>query len=377
MKRRDTGMLPNMRIAVDANPAARTLRTGTERYTVEILTALGAQDSDHQYVLFADQPVPPADLLLPANFEWRYLPRVRAWSHRALGPAASRVGASLLFVPAHVLPVTYRGRSVVTVHDVGHRSLPGAYRRSAWWYLEVTTRWAVRFADRLIAPSRSTRDDLMRLYGVPAARIACIPEGVATDARPAEAPAVAEAQQRYGLSPPYFLFVGTLHPRKNLDFLARAFDHAFAPGPTAFLALAGHPGDDADRLDRHAGVRRLGYVPRADLLALLTGARALVLPSHHEGFGLTALEALACGTPVVAASAGALSEVVGAGGILLAPDDLAGWSAALRKLHADDSLRPQLAAFGAAELQRFSWSRAAAALLAVFGEVAHRPAASR
>ncbi len=358
-----------MRIAVDANPAARALRTGTETYTIEILKALAHRDASSEYLLFANQPRPPPDLRLPANFAWNYLAPRRAWSHRALGPAATRARPDLLFIPAHVLPATYHGRSVVTVHDVGHRHVRRAYRWTAWLYLEASTRWAARFATRLIAVSESTGRDLIQLYGVPARRVTVVPEGVPEDATAVPPVAIQRVAVRYALGHPYFLFIGSLHPRKNLEFLARAFDRAFAAGPGTLLALAGQPVAGAERLDRVAGIRRLGYVPRADLLPLLAGARALVLPSHFEGFGLPGIEAMACGTPVLASRAGALPDTIGDAGVLLAADDLEGWIDALRSLRGDDGLRARLSDRGRRRAARFNWDHAAQALLEVFAQV--------
>jgi glycosyltransferase involved in cell wall biosynthesis len=121
----------------------------------------------------------------------------------------------------------------------------------------------------------------------------------------------------------------------------------------------------------------LGYVPRADLVALLTGAVALVLPSHHEGFALPAAEAMACGTPVLAARVGALPEVLGSAGLLLPPRDLAAWSAALRSILEDASLRRRLRDAGLRRAGDFDWGRAAAATLQVFRDACQTPAASR
>ncbi len=355
-----------MRIAVDARPAARAVRTGTETYALEVLKALARHDSRNEYVLFADQPLPPAELLLPTNFAWHYLRPQWAWSHRTLGTSATRTRPDLLFVPAHVLPLTYRGRSALTVHDVGHRHVRRAYPLPTWLYLEASTRWAVRFATRLIAVSESTRRDLIRLYGADPRRVATVPEGVGTDARSAAAHEVERTAARYGLAQPYFLFVGTLHARKNLDFLARAFERAFRHGPAVTLALAGQPRPGAEQLERYRGVRRLGYVPRPDLPALLTGARALVLPSLFEGFGLTALEAMACGTPVLAATTGALPEIVDEAGILLPPDDLEAWVQALQRLAAEPQLCAQLGERGRRRAGQFSWDASASRLVELF-----------
>jgi glycosyltransferase involved in cell wall biosynthesis len=365
-----------MRIAVDANPLTRAVRTGTEMYTLELLRALARQDSSNDYALYASTPAPPSDLHLPPNFAWHYLAPARAWSHRRLGPALKRARPELLFIPAHVLPLGYRGRSVVTVHDVGHRRVPRAYRPSTWLYLEASTRWAARVATRLIAVSVSTSDDLQRTYRVAARRITVIPEGVAPGTEPAPASTVRAVTTRYGLTEPYFLFVGTLQPRKNLDFLAQSFARVFSAGPP-WLALAGQATPAAGALDRYAAVRRLGYVPRADLVALLTGAVALVLPSHHEGFALPAVEAMACGTPVLAARVGALPDVLGAAGLLLPPRDLEAWSGALRSVREDAALRRRLIDAGLRRAGDFDWSRAAAATLEVFRDAAQAPAASR
>jgi glycosyltransferase involved in cell wall biosynthesis len=265
-----------------------------------------------------------------------------------------------------VLPLALALRSVVTIHDVGHRHEPRSYSRAARWYLEATTRYAARRANRLIAVSQSTADDLTRFYGVPGGRIAVIHSGVDARMRPQDPSRVAEVLQRLEIGGAYFLYVGRDHPRKNLTMLRRAFDDARRRGLEAELILAG-PGHDA----ASAGTARaLPYVAAEDLPALYAGAIALTLPSRFEGFGFPALEAMACGTAVIASTAGALPEIVGTAGILLSPDDAGAWSQAMLELASDGALQRRLIASGRARSAEFSWSNSAGKTWRVLDAVA-------
>jgi glycosyltransferase involved in cell wall biosynthesis len=262
---------------------------------------------------------------------------------------------------------------VVTVHDLGHRREPRAYSRTGWLYLELTTRYAARRATRLIAVSRSTADDLQRLYRVPGERITVIPSGIDARMRPQSPAAVAAATDRLGLQEPYFLFVGRNHPRKNLDMLRRAFFDARARGLHATLVLAG-PGHDRSVVSD--GVLAVDYVPADELPALYAGALALVMPSRFEGFGFPALEAMRCGTAVIASTAGALPEMVGTAGVLLSPDDPGAWSQAMLELASDAALQGRLIAAGEARSAGFTWDAAAAKTWRVL-ERAAQPATDR
>ena len=257
---------------------------------------------------------------------------------------------------------------MVTIHDIGHRREPQSYSRSARWYLEATTRYAARRAERLIAVSKSTADDLARFYHVPGGRITVVHSGVDPRMRPQDPAKVAEVLERLGIGGAYFLYVGRNHPRKNLAMLRRAFDEARRRGLEAELVLAG-PGHQEES---SGAVRVLAYVPADDLPALYAGAIALTLPSRFEGFGFPALEAMRCGTAVIGSTAGALPEIIGTAGILLNPDDAGAWSQAMLELARDPALQRRLIAAGTARSADFSWEAAAAKTWEVLDIVARK-----
>ncbi|HMA33064.1 MAG TPA: glycosyltransferase family 1 protein, partial [Chloroflexia bacterium] len=289
----------------------------------------------------------------------------------------------VLFVPAHVVPLVHPRRTVVTIHDLGYLYYPAAHTRASRWYLHWSTLYSARAARRIIAVSAATAQDLRARYRVPAAKIRVVLHGVdPAFRRVTDLQAVTAVTTRYDLAgpAPYLLFVGTLQPRKNLDLLIEAFarllaDWDAAAGPAPQLALGGKKGwlydtlfAQVERLGLAGTVRFLGYIPDADLPALISGATAVTLPSLYEGFGLPALEALACGTPLLAADASSLPEVTGEAALLIDPRNREAWTTGLRRVLADPGLRADLSRRGPARAAQFTWARTAAETLRVLLE---------
>ena len=219
----------------------------------------------------------------------------------------------------------------------------------------------------MIAISQATKDDLVAHYGVPKEKIPVVYHGVEPRFRPTPDPAV---PARYGLPSRYFLYLGTLQPRKNLERLLQAY--AQLSGDVPALVLAGAKGWYFERIAAAIAALGLGervflpgYVPDEDVPALLTGALALVFPSLYEGFGLPVLEAMACGTPVVTANTSSLPEVVGEAGLLVDPLRVDEIAAAMQRLLADEALRAELSRRGLERAGLFSWDRCARETLAV------------
>jgi len=354
-------------VGIDGTPTLRAVATGTEVYARRIIEALAVTRGPRTLRIYANAIDAPD--WLPAGIEWRGIPFPRLWTHWRLRQALRRDRPDVTFIPSHVLPVALGLRSVVTIHDLGHRREPRSYSRAAWWYLEATTRYAARRANRLIAVSQSTADDLMRFYGVPGGRIAVVHSGVDPRMRPQDPSTVAAVTRGLGIGGPYFLYVGRNHPRKNLAMLRRAFIEAQRRGLTARLVLAG-PGHDPNTAG--SGVTVLPYVIPEALPALYAGAIALTLPSRFEGFGFPALEAMRCGTAVIASAVGALPEIVGTAGILLSPDDAGAWSQAMLELAHDPALQQRLIAAGTQRSAAFTWETSAEKTWRVLDSVAGR-----
>lgn len=369
-----------MQIGFDASRLAVDARTGTEQYTWELLAALGEIDQQNHYTLYCNQP--PATLPpLPSSFTLRSIPLRRAWSHGRLSLEMLRHTPDLLFVPAHALPLIPAPRSVVTIHDLGFLHHPEAHTRIQRLYYRIFTRLSARRATRIIAISEATRRDLQQFYGTPASKIDVIYHGVHPRFTPINDRALVDAaMQRYGIRAPYLLFVSTIQPRKNVARLIEAFARARAQlGATCplRLVLAGKRGWLTEQIERRARelgiddyVQFVGYVADEDLPALLTGALAYVVPSLYEGFGMTVLEAQACGTPVLASNVASLPEVVGDAGLLVDPRDVAAIAAGIEQLASDARLREELRDRGLAHVQGWTWQRTARATLAVLERAA-------
>lgn len=376
-----------MLIGIDASRAGRARRTGTERYSLEIIRHLLALPAagHHRWRLYSDAAPPTSLFALPgqsqAPYELCVLPARRGWTHRALADEIAARPPDVLFVPAHVLPFVLPPRrlppSVVTVHDLGHRRFPAAHTAAQRLYLELTARWHVRAATRLLCVSRATAADLAALYGAPAGKLAVAYEAAAP-CPPADAAHIHQAALRHGLTRPYALYIGTIQPRKNLARLVGAYARLYTQGDPGWdLALAGGSGWGSEPLHEIARwlnvaerVRFLGYVPDEELYPLLRGALFFAFPSLYEGFGLPVLEAQSCGVPVMTANNSSLPEVAGDAALLVEPTDIDAIADAMLRLSRDEELRQRLIAAGHRNVQRFSWSKAAAETLAVLEEAA-------
>ncbi len=364
-----------MIIGIDASRATRGQRTGTEAYAYHLIRALIPLATERGHTLrlyFNTAPAPDLFPIAP-HVEPAVIPLRRLWTHARLGHELRTRPPDVFFTPAHVIPVGVRVPSVATVHDLGYEQFPEAHPRRQLAYLRWSTRHNVRVARRVIADSRATAEDLIRLYGVAAGKIDVIYPGIDPGLRREDDPAViAAACARHGIRPPYLLYLGTLQPRKNLVRLVEAFAASGLHNEGYTLVLAGRAGWLAEPLLASIGGQppavggRLllpGYIADADKVALLSGAAALVFPSLYEGFGFPVLESQACGTPVVCANTSSLPEVAGDGALLVDPLDTTALAAALRRVLTGEA-RGELIARGYANLARFRWQSTAAAVLA-------------
>jgi glycosyltransferase involved in cell wall biosynthesis len=279
--------------------------------------------------------------------------------------------ADVVHTPTFLVPPRNGRPLVVTVLDLSFLRFP-EYHGGWWRTLAVQgLRRAVREADALIAISSHTADDLVHMTGVPSCRVHVVPLAADPRFRSVDDPAV---PAKYGIDSPFLLYVGTLEPRKNLTVLLKAF--ADLPEPGLKLVLAGAKGwmyqelfQTVDRLGLGSRVIFPGFVPDADLPALLNSAVAFVYPSEYEGFGLPVLEAMSCGAPVITTDVSSLPEVAGSAALLVPPRDAVALRAALERVVASQDLRNELRAKGIEQAGKFSWSRTAEATAAVYGQV--------
>lgn len=292
--------------------------------------------------------------------------------------AAYRLGADLLHIPYFAPPLFATLPVVVSILDLIPLLLPEYRGRAAVRaYMRLAVAGAAR-AKRVIAISQATADDLQRHLRIPGERITVTPLAAGAQYQPIDQTAArSEVARRYGIQQPYVYYVGGLDARKNVATLVRAYARLRRThGPEALLVIAGRargvdpllfPDLDAVIRAEHAEawVRRI-EVPSEDGPLLYAAAEVFALPSRYEGFGLGPLEAMACGAPVIVADASSLPEVVGDAALLVPPDDIDGWSAALARLLTDAALREELRARGLARAAQFSYLRTATQTVEVY-----------
>ena len=366
--------------AVPANPA------GAGRYTVNVAAALGRRDDVSIRLVTRvhdtrwTEWVPTATLIPAAP---RRRPLRLAWEQAGFPRLLRGMDAELLHSPHYTMPEAASLRRIVTIHDLTFFEHPEWHEKVKVPFFRRAIRVAARHADALVCVSQDTADRLQELCR-PSAPVHVVPHGVDLGRfRPEEPEAGADdaVLATLGLHPPYIAFVGTLEPRKDIPTLIRAFDKMAAAHPALSLYIAGGSGwgaaavEEAAAKARHGNrIRLAGYVPDDAVPALLRRAAAVAYPSLEEGFGLPALEALACASPLVTTTGSAMEEVAAGSALLVTPGDTDGLAGALDMLARGDAGLPARQRRGLAVAERHTWEASAEGHMAAYRDAVERPA---
>jgi glycosyltransferase involved in cell wall biosynthesis len=386
------GVTGRARISLDIRPLQMSSRyQGTGVYGYNLVRHLMKIDRENEYFLFQTRKSPWRELPYPSNFRPFPVRRFYEQDQRfapVLDPILSPWDLVRLRPDIHhafsIHYVSWRlpCPSVVTIHDVIPLVFPEHYMQTGLKH-RMLYRF-VRGADHILTPSEHARRDVHRLLRIPLERITVTYEAADERFCPDEDPvAVEEVVRRYGIRGPYILYVGgftKLDPRKNVRQLIEVFRELRSQGDQEVqLVLAGKLGDysralmqEMGGLDPASDIVFTDYVDAADLPSLYNGARCFVFPSAYEGFGLPVLEAISCGTPVVAYRNSSIPEVVGDAGLLVDERQPGQLLEAIRTLLARDDLLGKLRSKGLEQAKRFRWEDTARKTLAVYREVCER-----
>lgn len=353
-----------MRVAFDMS-ATRGRKTGIGVYTDAVVNALRASTAPPEIVFLDDG----------AGVDQRTDQRILR-EQLTLPNLAAAAQADVLHLTGFAAPLRSRVPIVLTVMDLIGVLFAKNFPLASRFYWSRYLPYTLRATSHIVTLSQHTKRDIVRLTRIPPQHISVVPPGL--DARFQVLPDEQDAESvrtRLQLPEKYFLFVSTLEPRKGVDTLLNAFALTANQIPE-HLVIVGKRGwyyqslfSQVNRLGLNARVHFADYVADADLPALYFLATAFVFPSRYEGFGLTALEAMACGAPVIASNTSSLPEVVDKAGILLAPNDAHGFAQAMLALATSPAERMRLRVLGLERTQLFSWDNAAQQLLQIYAAV--------
>jgi glycosyltransferase involved in cell wall biosynthesis len=366
-----------LRIGIDAR-LIHYRTGGISTYTRALLRQFAAHPPpDVKFVVLQSRKQP--DTLVEG------LPHVKLWTpshHRlekwALSVELARLRLDVLHSPDFIPPLRGARRHVITVHDLAFLHYPHILTAESRRYYSGQIDWAVGHAHHILTVSEATRQDLITLLGVPAERITVQQEAASPAFKPLDSGHVTSQLRRYRLQRGYLLFVGTIEPRKNIPTLLTAYQALCQRLPDVPpLLLVGRAGwlaeDILHQIADTPGVHHLADAEDSDLPALYNGAAALVLPSHYEGFGLTALEAMACGTLPIVSNRSSMPEVVGPVGLRVDPDSPDSLADALyHALTAPTEWHIEQRSAALARAAHYTWQNAAETALSVYRQVAAR-----
>jgi glycosyltransferase involved in cell wall biosynthesis len=341
---------------------------GLCRYASSLLPALISQGRDVEWRLYSHQPLRQdwgaSVTVVPGRQQALLRP---LWESVALPSAVGGDSLDVFLSPYGIVPPV--GCPVVaTLHDLAFLEERGSL---SWRHVPYWRRMARRLhrAAAVIAVSEATRSAALRRLDIAPDRVVTIPNGVDTIFRPSPREHVADVRARLGLDGDFVLTVAPWIARKNLPLLAEAVGRVGAlRGQRVPLVVVGEPDAAAQRPFPH--VVAPGAVDDATLVSLISAAGVFAVPSLYEGFGLTLIEAMACGAPCIASDAGALPDVAGGAALLVPPRDVHAWSSAINRVLTEPPLNADLRERGLIRARAFSWVQAATDTLAVIARVA-------
>jgi glycosyltransferase involved in cell wall biosynthesis len=393
-----------MIIGIDASRANRSLRTGTEWYSFYIIQSLLAIDCDNSYILYLDKE-PAADLSAAlasyTNFSFKVLkwPLKYFWTLGRLSWEMLWHKPSVLFIPAHSLPLVHPRRTINTIHDIAFMRESGLYRKNkvhiesqfikvllglvarvlTRWryqlnsldYLKWSTVYSVKHSQQIIAVSEFTKQELLDTYKkIDVQKISVVHNGYAKQVYHY----IEDDEERqnclskYGLQEPFFLYVGRLEKKKNTHTLVEAFAVYKEAHPESDLQLvlvgnAGYGYDEIKYIIEEYNLARVvimpGWIPEKDMPFIFSAATAFIFPTLYEGFGIPVIQAMACALPTLVSDIPVLHEIAGEASLFFDPHDRLELVNAMNRIVVDTDLRKDLKAKGLQRVSRFSWEKSA------------------
>lgn len=370
-----------MIIGIDGNEANVKNKVGTGQYTYYLLGEWHNQARETQQ-FWVYLSTPPREEMPKETKYFRYLtfgPK-KFWTQLALPIKLflQRQKPDVFFSPAHYAPRFCPMPSVVTIHDLAYLTHPQEFKKRDLNQLKSWTRYSVKKADRVIAVSKNTKKDLEKFYDVKPDKITVVYNGFDNNRfhQHLSKTKIKKTLSIYNISGDYLVFLGTLQPRKNVTSLIKAMPKITKEHPNVKLVVIGKKGwlyseifSLVEKLNLKDQVIFTGFVPDEDVPYLLTGAQLFVLPSLYEGFGITVLEAMAVGTPVMASHVSSLPEVVGEAGILIEnPKNYAEIAQKANEVLENKDYANKLVEAGLKQSEKFSWTKCAKETLRVMTE---------
>lgn len=365
-----------MKIGVDARPLSYQL-TGIGVYLKHLLDEIQKIDNQNVYYLISNGPIDydlnnPRWAKIAGRLDRKLLSTL--WMQLNVPIIASKMNFDLFWGSRHHLPLLLPPgiKTVVTVHDVVNRLYPGTMALPNLFVERLLMKLSLKRSDAIIADSRSTAADIEGQLGISLNKIDAIHLGTPVFPKEAEC----GTEQSNDLPSRYFLFVGTLDPRKNFERIFKAFELLRPLSQGLHLVIIGGEGwknrNFLEMINKHplkTQIHMPGYLPRNQLVSYYKNAICLMFPSLYEGFGLPILEAMSCGTPVITSNVSSMKEVAGSAALLVNPYDTGAISDAMNRLLGDEPLRRGLIKKGFKRAAEFSWKKCADETLKIINAV--------
>ncbi len=367
-----------MRIWIDGYEANAPQRLGSSQFAFNLIKYLEKIDSRNDYTILL--PEPPTVEMPKERVGWGYkiLKPKRLWTRIALpwALATTKVKPDIFFSPTHYIPQFTKVKRIVSVFDLAFLHFEGMFQKNDLWKLNNWTKYSVENAVQIITISKFSQEDIHKNYGIDNKKITVAYPGYDDKIfKKTDKNKVTEILERYNISGNYIIYIGTIQPRKNLIRLMEAI--AKIPelklvivGKTTGLGQQGWKYEEILRKPKELKVEDrvifTGYIPTEDMPSLISGAKAFVLVSLWEGFGIPVLEAMACGTPVITSNVSSLPEVVGSAGLLVDPKSVDQIEQAIRTIVFDVKLRDKKSRMGLQQVKKFSWEKMAKIILKTF-----------
>lgn len=371
-----------MHIAIDAHSVGAQL-AGNESYVTNLIEALAEIDAENRYTVYVTKPA----AMERFGNRWPNFTLRLTLPHTPLVRVPLTLSKELRRRPVDLLHVQFTAPPlcpcpiVASIHDLSFEHLPQTFKLRSRMQLRLTVRHTARKAARILALSDYARNDIIKTYGIEAERVSVTPLAASRLFTPVKDPsALSLVRKKYDIKRDYILAVGSIQPRKNLPRLIDAYAHLRSLRPQAKLpqlALVGKNAwlyretlQAAKQYGFADDIIFTGYVPEADLPPLYSGATCFVYPSYFEGFGLPVLEAMQCGTPVIAGNRTSLPEVVGDAGLLVDPFDEEALAQGMARVIENANFADDLRVKGLRRAGDFSWQKTARLTLQAYQQAA-------